>query len=124
MARFQPAEAFRSPDDTLELLPLRFTRAGRNYLVSNMVGDFVRLSGDEMNRLVDLRVKPGDGLYEKAYTAHLITGAKSKIPTTTVGDAATQSDGISSPTHSATYFCCDSALRTFLSLLSGFAAKH
>ena len=78
MARFQPAEAFRSPDDTLELLPLRFTRAGRNYLVSNMVGDFVRLSGDEMNRLVDLRVKPGDGLYEKAYTAHLITGASQR----------------------------------------------
>ena len=78
MARFQPAEAFHSPDDTLELLPLRFARAGRNYLVSNMVGDFVRLSGDEMNRLVDLRVKPGDGLYEKAYAAHLITGASQR----------------------------------------------
>ena len=89
-----------------------------------MVGDFVRLSGDEINRLVDLRVQPGDGLYEKAYAAHLITGAESKIPTTTVGDAAPQSDGISSPTHSATYFCRDSALRAFLSLLSGFAAKH
>lgn len=71
MARFQPAEAFRSPDDALELLPLRFTRAGRNYLVSNMVGDFVRLSGDEINRLVDLRVKPGDGLYEKAYSGSI-----------------------------------------------------
>jgi uncharacterized protein len=75
MARFQPAEAFHSAADTLELLPLRFERAGKNYLVSNMVGDFVRLSGDELNRLVDLRVRPGDGLYEKAYAAHLITGA-------------------------------------------------
>jgi len=74
MARFQPAEAFHSAEDSLELLPLRFERAGKSYLVSNMVGDFVRLSGDELNRLVDLRVRPGDGLYEKAYAAHLITG--------------------------------------------------
>jgi His-Xaa-Ser system radical SAM maturase HxsB len=73
MARFQPAETFHSVDETLQLLPLRFDRAGNQYLVSNMVGDFVRLSGDEMNRLIDLRVHPGDGLYEKAYAAHLIT---------------------------------------------------
>lgn len=75
MARFQPAEAFHSAEDTLQLLPLRFERAGTSYLVSNMVGDFVRLSGDELHRVVDLRVRPGDGLYEKAYAAHLITRA-------------------------------------------------
>jgi hypothetical protein len=39
-----------------------------------MVGDFVRLTQDELNRLVDLQVRPGDGLYEKAYAAHLVTG--------------------------------------------------
>jgi len=78
MARFQPAESFRSADDTLQLLPLRFERAGKQYLVSNMVGDFVRLSDDEMTRLVDLRVRPGDGLYEKAYAAHLITRANQR----------------------------------------------
>jgi uncharacterized protein len=74
MARFQPAEAFQPAGDT-SLLPLRFERIGKSYLVSNMVGDFIRLSGDELSRLVDLRVHPGDGLYEKAYAAHLITGA-------------------------------------------------
>jgi uncharacterized protein len=73
MARFRPAEVFRSGTDALELLPLRFERTGKNYLVSNMVGDFIRLSGDELSRLVDLRVEPGDGLYEKAYAVHLIT---------------------------------------------------
>jgi uncharacterized protein len=75
MARFLTAESFHSPDETLQLLPLRFERAGKHYLVSNMVGDFVRLSDDEMIRLVDLNVKPGDGLYEKAYAAHLISRA-------------------------------------------------
>jgi uncharacterized protein len=75
MARFQPAENFHSADDALQLLPLRFERARKHYLVSNMVGDFVRLSGDELSRLVELNVRPGDGLYEKAYAAHLITRA-------------------------------------------------
>jgi uncharacterized protein len=78
MARFQPAESFHSVDQTLQLLPLRFERAGKHYLVSNIVGDFVRLSDDEMTRLVDLHVRPGDGLYEKAYAAHLITRTDQK----------------------------------------------
>ena len=43
-----------------------------------MVGDFVRFSADELNRLVDLKLGPGDGLYEKAYAAHLITRAGQK----------------------------------------------
>ncbi len=64
--------------DTLELLPFRFERTGRHYLVSNMAGDFIRLSGEELIRIVELRVRPGDGLYEKAYAAHLISGANQK----------------------------------------------
>jgi uncharacterized protein len=73
MARFQPVEAFHPAEGSLELLPFRFERTHRHYLVSNMVGEFVRLSGDELTRLVELSVRPGDGLYEKAYTAHLIS---------------------------------------------------
>jgi uncharacterized protein len=78
MARFQPVEAFHPAEDTLELLPFRFERTDGHYLVSNMVGDFIRLSSDELTRIVDLRVRPGDGLYEKAYAAHLINGAEQK----------------------------------------------
>ena len=79
MARFQPVEAFHPAADTLELLPFRFERTKKHYyLVSNMVGDFVRLSSDELTRLVDLRVRPGDGLYEKAYAAQLISGVEQK----------------------------------------------
>ncbi len=78
MARFQPVEAFHPAEDTLELLPFRFERTDGHYLVSNMVGDFIRLSSDELTRVIDLRVRPGDGLYEKAYAAHLISGAHQK----------------------------------------------
>lgn len=74
MARFQPVEAFHPAEGKLELLPFRFERTEGSYLVSNMVGDFIRLSGDELNRIVELNVRPGDGLYEKAYAGHLIGG--------------------------------------------------
>src|ERR1700744_6236998 len=75
MARFLPSEAFSTTTDALSLLPFNFERSGTNqYLVANMVGDFIRLTGDELNRLVDLDIRPGDGLYEKAYAVHLVTG--------------------------------------------------
>src|SRR6476660_5664567 len=79
MARFLPPEAFSAATETLSLLPFNLERTGTSqYLVANMVGDFIRLSEDELNRLVDLRLRPGDGLYEKAYAAHLVTGIDQK----------------------------------------------
>src|SRR6202047_5293902 len=79
MARFLAADAFGSRGDELTLLPLNFERMGGDqFLVSNLVGDFVRLTEYELNKLIDLKLKPGDGLYEKAYAAHLITGSRQK----------------------------------------------
>ena len=76
MARFLAPEAFSAATETISLLPFNFERTGTHqYLVANMVGDFIRLTEDEINKLIDLRVTPGDGLYEKAYSAHLITGS-------------------------------------------------
>jgi uncharacterized protein len=79
MARFLSPEAFSLAAEELSLLPFNFERTGTSqYLVSNMVGDFIRLTDDELNRLIDLRIRPGDGLYEKAYAAHLVTGTHQK----------------------------------------------
>jgi uncharacterized protein len=79
MARFLAAEAFIAATESLSLLPFNFERSGPGqYLVANMVGDFIRLTEDELNKLVDLRIRPGDGLYEKAYSAHLISGIDQK----------------------------------------------
>jgi uncharacterized protein len=81
MARFAPAENFYDLGRGLELLPFRFERTTpHHYLVSNMVGDFVRLSSDELHKVAELRVSPGDGLYEKAYSAHLIAPKGQKSP--------------------------------------------
>jgi sulfatase maturation enzyme AslB (radical SAM superfamily) len=79
MARFLPPETFRAAAEDLSLLPFNFERAGAGqYLVANLVGDFVRLTEDELHRLIDLQVRPGDGLYERAYAAHLVTGTNQK----------------------------------------------
>jgi His-Xaa-Ser system radical SAM maturase HxsB len=73
MARFLTADVFEVPEKRLELLPFRFQRRAEDCLVSNMVGDFVALTHYEFDRLTDLRLAPGDALYQKAYSAHLIT---------------------------------------------------
>jgi uncharacterized protein len=73
MARFATADFFQAAEKRLDLLPFRFERRARNYLVSNVVGDFVTLTADEFDRLIHLRLAPGDGVYEKAYAGHLIT---------------------------------------------------
>jgi uncharacterized protein len=74
MAGFEAAGAYYAPESAVRLLPFRFERTGQNgYLVSNIVGDFLRLTADEFDHLINDRVKPGDPLYEKAYASHLIT---------------------------------------------------
>lgn len=79
MARFLLPESFGAATGDIVLLPFNFQRAGASqYLVANLVGDFVRLTEDELHRLVDPQVRPGDGLYEKAYAAHLLTGTNQK----------------------------------------------
>jgi uncharacterized protein len=77
MSRFASPELFASTKEDLALLPFNFERMGPDqFLVSNMVGDFARLSKREIKRLIDLDLTPGDGLYEKAYSAHLVTSTK------------------------------------------------
>ncbi|MFL6667921.1 MAG: hypothetical protein ACJ8J3_12235, partial [Burkholderia ambifaria] len=67
------ADAFAVPEVRPALLPFRFERRPDDYLISNLVGDFVTLTHEEFRRLADLQLSPGDDLYEKAYASHLIT---------------------------------------------------
>lgn len=73
MARFEKQESYFPRPETIKLLPLRFERLeeGR-YLVANAVGELTTFSSEEFDKLVNLAIAPGDGVYEKAYTASLI----------------------------------------------------
>ena len=54
MSRFFPPGEFHGSEAPLQLMPLRFERTdAKEYLVSNIVGDFIRLSADEFQRLID-----------------------------------------------------------------------
>jgi His-Xaa-Ser system radical SAM maturase HxsB len=74
MAKFFSPEAFApSSPSELALLPLRFEPlSGDRYLVTNEVGDYLFLTRKELNQIVDLDLRPGDGLYERAYSYNLI----------------------------------------------------
>jgi len=76
MASFQAAADF-APDAATELrlLPLRFERLGSNrFLVANIVGDLLLLTGEELERVISLGIRPGDGLYERAFEKLLVAG--------------------------------------------------
>lgn len=74
MARFQGREAFGlNAPSKLTLLPFRFERLDEGrYLLANLVGDFISLSREEFDRLLELDVVPGDELFEKAYASLFI----------------------------------------------------
>jgi His-Xaa-Ser system radical SAM maturase HxsB len=73
VSRFLPGEAFAPAREELALLPLRFEALpdGR-VLVANAVGDLTIMAREALERIVALDVVPGDGLYEKAASQHLI----------------------------------------------------
>jgi len=76
MAGFQAAAAFaQDAAAAVRLLPLRFERLGANrFLVANIVGDLLLLTGEELERVVSLEIRPGDGLYERAFEKLLVAG--------------------------------------------------
>ena len=74
MAKFAPPQSFEREDVPVALLPFRFQRkGGSKYLVSNLVGDFITLTEDEFHRVLELRIHPGDGIFEKALVSHLVS---------------------------------------------------
>lgn len=82
MSRFLPPTSFECGPDDLSLLPFTFERLPDNrFIVSNLVGDLTVLSGEELNRLADLALSPGDGLYEKAFEKLLVArkGQRSQL---------------------------------------------
>jgi len=74
MAGFQASAAF-GPDSAvdLRLLPLRFERLGADrFLVASLVGDLMLSSSEELERIISLKITPGDGLYERAFEKLLV----------------------------------------------------
>lgn len=73
MAGFLPLTAFSPEPQALRLLPFRFERlTGDRVVVSNLVGDMLLTTDAEFRRLAALKLRPGDGLYERAYEKLLV----------------------------------------------------
>lgn len=78
--KFSPPEAFApSSSSELELLPIGFEQlTPERYLVSNEVGDYLVVTRNEVDRIVALDLRPGEGLYKKAYS-HNFVGRKGNL---------------------------------------------
>jgi uncharacterized protein len=125
MARFLAPEAFSAATETLSLLPFNLERTGTNqYLVANLVGDFIRLTEDELNRLVDLQIQPGDGLYEKAYSAHLITGTNQNAQRQLLALRLRSRMSFLRQVTPLHIFVVTLAMRALVPILPGLAPKH
>jgi uncharacterized protein len=76
MAGFHSADAYSAAQVELRLLPFNFERLdGDRFLVGNVVGDIMSVTGDELQRLSRLDLRPGDGLYERAFEKMLVATA-------------------------------------------------
>lgn len=74
MVKFAPPSEFVPlSGGEIHLLPLRFEPlTPERYIVANLVGDMLVVERSEMERIVNLDLTPGDGLYEKAFSRLLI----------------------------------------------------
>ena len=71
-APFQPAEAF-APSPAYRLLPFRFDRLrGEEYLLTNLVGEYVILPRRELDALVARRLAPETPSYRKLKARHFL----------------------------------------------------
>ncbi|RTL51775.1 MAG: His-Xaa-Ser system radical SAM maturase HxsB [Bradyrhizobiaceae bacterium] len=73
MARFQPVSSFQPVAEELVLLPLRFERTkDARFIVSNLVGDLITLSEQQLREVVSLNLDPGSDLYALASEKFLV----------------------------------------------------
>lgn len=81
MAGFLPPDSFSPNTQRLRLLPMRFERLSSDCVaVSNLVGDLMTVTNDELQRLSELTLEPGDGLYERAREKLLIAVDNERAP--------------------------------------------
>lgn len=71
MLRFQPPEAFAPEDPGWELLPFRFHRINGKVLLTNMVGEHLLVSADELDQLGEQRL-PADSPFVRRLRARQI----------------------------------------------------
>ncbi|CAM3131931.1 His-Xaa-Ser system radical SAM maturase HxsB [Komagataeibacter xylinus] len=76
MVKFLSQSDFFTQKEELVLLPFRFERmADGRFIISNLLGDMDFFTEDELNKIVNKDIFPGDGLYERAFSLQFIANA-------------------------------------------------
>lgn len=72
MSKFRSAEAFRPPRGEWELLPFRFHRINGNVLLTNMVGEHLFVSDEDLERLCSRDLPPDSATVRQLRAKHII----------------------------------------------------
>jgi His-Xaa-Ser system radical SAM maturase HxsB len=79
VSKFAGRDAFAPDPSDLRLLPMRFERLdGGRFIAANLLGDMEFVTGDELNRIVNLELAPGDGLYERAFAKQFVASTSQR----------------------------------------------
>ena len=70
--KFKHLSTYGNEKSSINLLPFRFERIKDGVLVSNIVGEFTKLSNAEFSKLISLDFDYEDPFYHKAYTKQLV----------------------------------------------------
>jgi uncharacterized protein len=80
MAKFRPAVAFQPEAPAWELLPYRFERLDSQVLVTNMVGEYLLLPGEEFAQLAARDLPADSPLVRKLRAKHVIREPDDNLP--------------------------------------------
>lgn len=98
MDQFKPVEFYRSSKkSSYKLLPFRFSEFDdSSYLLTNQVGEYVRLSRSDIERLVNRELSSEDSLYQDLKGKHFLFDADSTVALDLLGlKARTKLHGLS-----------------------------
>lgn len=81
MSRFQDQEAFEAVEGTWELLPFQFERFGPDrVLLTNMVGEHLFVSPEELEAILSKSLPAGSDLVRKLRAKHVIRVVNEQLP--------------------------------------------
>jgi uncharacterized protein len=80
VSRFQPAEAFTAEGGAWELLPFRFHRINGRVLITNMVGEHLLVTPDELDEIAEQRLPADSPLVRRLRGLQIIRRRDERAP--------------------------------------------
>ena len=78
MSKFQNLEAFHNPTENYHLLPFKFRKFRFDYILTNLVGEYLITSKDNLKKIINKKLTPNSEIYNELKSKHFIFDSNSK----------------------------------------------